>query len=123
MWVNSKANLAAKRHRKKKKKSQRGRDLKEFLWQMHPDRLSDRDRGRFERREARRRQHGALNYKDRREARRVARRRGQDGISALADADAALADVALAEAGAAAAAAAAQGTTAGLQAVWGGESA
>ena len=105
MWVNSKADLAAKRHRKKKKKSQRGRDLKEFLWQMHPDQLSDRDRSRFVRREARRRhgQHGALNYKDRREARRVARRRGQDGISALADADAALADVALAEAGAASA--------------------
>ena len=98
MWVNSKADLAAKRHRKKKKRSQQGRDLKEFLWQMHPDQLSDRDRSRFVRREARRRhgQHGALNYKDRREARRVARRRGQDGISALADADAALADVALA---------------------------
>jgi len=79
---------------------QRGRDLQEFLWQMHPDRLSDRDRGRFERREARRRQHGALNYTERREARREARRRGQNGISALADADAALADVALAEAGA-----------------------
>ena len=105
MWVNSNANLAAKRHRKKKKRSQQGRDLKEFLWQMHPDQLSDRDRSRFVRREARRRhgQHGALNYKDRREARRVARRRGQDGISALADADAALADVALAEAGAASA--------------------
>ena len=119
MWVNSRADLAAKRHREKKKRSQQGRDLKEFLWQMHPDQLSDRDRSRFVRREARRRhgQHGALNYKDRREARRVARRRGQDGISALADADAALADVALAEAGAAAAAAAAQGTTAGLQAV------
>ena len=67
---------------------------------MHPDRLSDRDRGRFERREARRRQHGALNYTERREARREARRRGQNGIAALADADAALADVALAEAGA-----------------------
>ena len=79
---------------------QRGRDLQEFLWQMHPDRLSDRDRGRFERREARRRQHGALNYTERREARREARRRGQNGIAALADADAALADVALAEAGA-----------------------
>ena len=79
---------------------QRGRDLKEFLWQVHSDRLSGRDRGRFERREARRRQHGALNYTERREARREARRRGQNGISALADADAALADVALAEAGA-----------------------
>ena len=78
MWVNSNANLAAKRHRKKKKRSQQGRDLKEFLWQMHPDQLSDRDRGRFVRREA--------------------RRRGQSGFAALADADAALADAALAEA-------------------------
>ena len=96
---------------------QRGRDLQEFLWQMHPDRLSDRDRGRFERREARRRQHGALNYTERREARREARRRGQNGIAALDDADAAITDAALAEAGAATAAAAAQSTTATLRAV------